>query len=53
MLLNIPLYRRTDNVDLKIVLARPLESVLRQSRCESLIPHFFRNFGMDQFEDVS
>jgi hypothetical protein len=46
-------YRRTDNIDLEIVLSCPLESVLCQGRCEFQMPQLFRNFRVDQLQDVS
>jgi hypothetical protein len=46
-------HRRTDNVDLKGVLSSPLKSALCQSRCETQMPQLFRNFSVDQLQDVS
>ena len=45
--------RRTDNVDLKVVLSCPLESILCKSRCETQMPQLFRNFRVNQLQDVS
>ena len=53
VLLYVSPYRRTDNVDLKVVLSCPLESVLCQGRCETPMPQLFRNFRVDQLQDVS
>jgi hypothetical protein len=53
VLLYISPYRRADNVDFKVVLSRPLESVFCQSRCETQMPQLFRNFSVDQLQDVS
>jgi hypothetical protein len=53
VLLYVSPYRRTDNVDLEVMLSRPLESVLCQGRCETQMPQLFRNFRVDQLQDVS
>src|ERR1700680_137408 len=53
VLLYVSPYRRTDNVDLKVALSCPQESVLCQSRCEPQMPQLFRNFRVDQLQDVS
>lgn len=53
VLLYVSPHSRADNVDLKVVLSRPLKSVLCQSRCETQMPQFFRDFSVDQLQDVS
>ena len=46
-------HRRTNNIHLEVVLASPLERTFRQGGCKTHVAYFFRNFGMDQLQDVS
>ena len=47
------LYRRTNDVDFKVVLSGPAESSLCQGGCKAHMTQLFRNFSMGQYENVS
>ena len=49
----ILLYRRTNNVDLEVVISGPTESGFCQGGRESHMTQFFRNFRMVQGKNIS